>query len=123
MELPVSVNTVGALITFGLGVFGLFWPASAAKMVGVVPDGERGISEIRATYGGLFLAIGLFALIAQTSDVFRCVGVGWLGAGAARAYSYVRDGSQSGANLGAIAMELGVGLSMLVPWGRFFGAA
>src|SRR5689334_4640574 len=43
MELPVSVNTLGALVTTGLGVFGLFFPAGAASFVGVIPDGERGI--------------------------------------------------------------------------------
>ena len=122
MNLPVSINTFGALVTFGLGVFGLFWPHSVAKFVGILPDGERGISEIRATYGGLFLAMGLFAIIAQTSDVFRVVGVGWIGASSARAFSYVRDDSRSGANLGAIVMEAVIGVSMLVPWDTFFGS-
>jgi len=122
MDLPVSVNTLGAFLTFGLGLFGLFAPESVARFVGVIPDGERGISEIRATYGGLFLAIGLFAMIAQSNDVFRVIGVGWIGAASARSFSYVRDNSRSGANLGAIVMEAVIGLSMLVPWDRFVGA-
>lgn len=122
MDLPVSVNTFGALITLGLGVFGLFWPLSAAKFASIQPDGERGISEIRATYGGLFLSMGLFALIAQTSDVFRLVGVAWIGAAAARSFSYAHDNSRSGANLGGIAMEAVIGLTMLLPWETFFGA-
>lgn len=122
MELPVSVNTLGALVTFGLGVFGLFSPLGVAQFVGIQPDGERGVSEIRATYGGLFLALGLFAIIAQNTDVFRVVGVGWIGAASARSFSFVRDNSRSGANLGAIVMEAAIGLSMLVPWDTFFGA-
>lgn len=121
MELPVSVNTLGAIATLGLGVFGLFWPATVARMVSISPDGERGISEIRATYGGLFLAIGIFATLAQDGAVFRGLGVAWIGAAAARSFSYVRDHSRSGANLGAIAMEGAIGLSLLVPWERFFG--
>jgi hypothetical protein len=122
MNLPVSVNTLGSLITLALGVFGLFWPLSAARLVGLEPDGERGISEIRATYGGIFLAIGIFATIAQTSDIFRVVGVGWCGAAAARSFSYVRDNSRSPSNLGAIVFEAFVGISMLVPWDSFFGS-
>jgi len=122
MNLPVSVNTLGALVTLGLGVFGLFWPLSVARLVGISPEGERGISEIRATFGGLFLALGLFAAIAQNSDVFRAIGVGWLGVSAARSFSYVRDNSRSGANLGAIVIEVVLGLSLLVPWDTFFGA-
>ena len=49
------------------------------------------------------------------------VGVGWLGACAARAFSVVRDNSRSGANLGGIAMEGLIGLSMLLPWDSFIG--
>ncbi|MFN2426634.1 MAG: DUF4345 family protein [Candidatus Binatia bacterium] len=122
MDLPISVNTLGAFITLALGMFGLFFPESVARFVGIIPEGERGISEIRATYGGLFLALGLFAIIAQSTDVFRVIGVGWIGAASARSFSYVRDNSRSGANLGAIVMEAAIGLSLLLPWDSFFGA-
>ena len=122
MELPVSINTLGGIITLACGIAGLFWPLAVANLVSIEPVEERGISEIRATYGGLFFAMGLFALIAQTSDVFRLVGVAWLGAASARSFSYVRDNSRSGMNLGAIVMETSVGLTMLVPWNTFTGA-
>lgn len=122
MDLPVSVNTFGALVTFGLGVFGLFWPWGVASFVGIIPEGERGVSEIRATYGGLFVALGLVAMIAQSPDIFRALGVAWIGVAAARSFSVVRDNSRSGANLGAVVMEATIGLLLLVPWERFFGA-
>ncbi len=122
MDLPVSVNTFGAFVTLGLGVFGLFWPWGVASLVGIVPEGERGVSEIRATYGGLFLALGLVAMIAQSPDIFRALGVAWIGAASARAFSFVRDNSRSGANIGAIVMEAAIGLLLLVPWESFFGA-
>lgn len=122
MELPVSVNTLGALVTLGLGVYGLFWPLGVANFVGIVPEGGRGVSEIRATYGGLFLAMGLFAVVMQSTDVFRVVGVAWLGAAAGRSFSVVRDDSRSGANFGGIVMETLIGLSLLIPWDSFFGA-
>jgi hypothetical protein len=122
MDLSISVNTVGALITAALGMFGLFFPLAAAGLVGIEPVDERGISEIRATYGGIFLAIGIFATINQTPDVFRIVAVGWIGAGAARSFSYVRDNSRSATNLATIVIEIAVGMSMLVPWGKFAGS-
>jgi hypothetical protein len=121
-QLPISINTLGAIVTMGLGLLGLFFPASAASFASIIPDGERGLSEIRATYGGLFLAMGLCAVIAQSSDVFRVVGVAWLGAAGGRAFSVVRDHSRSGANLGGIVMEALIGLSMLLPWHTFAGA-
>ena len=122
MNLPVSINTLGALITLGLGIFGLFWPHSAAELVSIRPEGERGVSEIRATYGGIFLAIGIFAIVAQSPDIFRVVGVGWIGAAGARSFYYVRDNSRSGANLLSIAIEAAGGVSMLLPWDTFFGS-
>jgi hypothetical protein len=121
-QLPISINTLGAIVTMGLGLLGLFFPASAASFVSIIPDGERGISEVRATYGGLFLAMGLFAVVAQSTDVFRVVGIAWLGAAGGRAFSAVHDNSRSGANLGGIVMEGVIGLSMLLPWNTFTGA-
>jgi hypothetical protein len=122
MELPVSINTFGSVATFGLGVFGLFWPKAAATMVGIVPEGERGLSEVRATYGGFFLAMGLYATIWQSNEVFRGLGLAWLAAAAARAFSFVKDDSRSGANVGGIVMEAAIGASLLIPWDLFFGA-
>lgn len=122
MNLPVSVNTLGGLITLGLGVMGLFWPMKVAGMVSIQPDGLRGLSEIRATYGGVFFAIGLFAVMWQDPNVFRALGFAWFGAAAGRMFSIVRDESGSGPNYGAVAMEALVGLLLVVPWERFFGA-
>jgi hypothetical protein len=121
MDLPVSINTFGAIITAGLGVLGLFFPMTAAKMVSIQPDGERGLSEIRATYGGIFLAIGLFAAIAQERSIFRALGIGWLGAAGGRAFSIWRDESYSGANFGALVVEALIGAALLVPWEAFLG--
>lgn len=57
---------LGAVGTLMLGWFGLIAPMRAARMVGLVPDGSRGISELRATYGGLFIAMGLAAWYFKT---------------------------------------------------------
>ena len=121
-QLPISINTLGALVTTVLGLYGLFLPASAASFASIIPDGELGISEVRATYGGMFLAMGLFALVAQSTDVFRVVGVTWLGAAGARSFSVVRDHSRSAANVGRVVSEALIGLSMLLPWNTFAGA-
>ncbi|MEY4862840.1 MAG: putative rane protein, partial [Pseudomonadota bacterium] len=48
--------TLGAVVTIGLGLFGAIWPHRAAAFVGISPLGGLGVSEIRATYGGLFIA-------------------------------------------------------------------
>ena len=55
--------TLGALITVALGLLGALAPAAAARLVGVQPVGGVGLSEIRATYGGLFLGLGGACLV------------------------------------------------------------
>jgi HK97 family phage major capsid protein len=94
-------------------------PADAEAIFGLKADGSGNylFSDVHKV-----LALGLFAIIAQSTDVFRVIGVGWIGAASARSFSFVRDNSRSGANLGAIVMEAAIGLSMLVPWDSFFGA-
>ncbi len=105
--------TIGALTTLGLGLMGLLRPAAAAAFTSIEPKGLVGVSEIRATYGGFFVALGAYALWAQTPLVFGVLAVAWAGAAAGRLLSVVVDGSRSGQNLGGIAFE---GLIALLCW-------
>ncbi len=100
---------LGALITAGLGLMGLVRPSAAAAFTNIEPVGVIGVSEIRATYGGFFLALGLWALIAQTPATFLVVGIAWFGAAFGRAVSVFADGSNSARNLGGIAFEAAIG--------------
>lgn len=123
MGLSTQLANAGAVITLLLGVFGLLLPGRAARFVSVTPVGRVGTAELRATYGGLFIALGAAPLIAQDAGVFAVVGAAWMGAAAGRSLSYWYDGSREGRNLAAIAMELVVGWLLLAPmladwWGR-----
>ena len=59
---------VGAAINVALGLNGLLRPAATAEFTSMSPVGRIGVSEIRATYGGLFLALGAFALATGSKD-------------------------------------------------------
>ena len=106
-------ESAGALVTFALGVLGLVRPLAAAKLVGIEPVGTLGVSEVRATYGGLFAALGLCALVAQSPVVFTVVGLGWAGTAAGRLVSVFADRSFSPKNLGGLAMEAGLAALLL----------
>jgi hypothetical protein len=84
LELPQILHHVGALATLVLGGLGLLRPQAAARLIGLEPRGRLGGSELRATYGGLFAALGLFALLTRDEVAFTLIGAGWLGAAAAR---------------------------------------
>jgi uncharacterized membrane protein YeaQ/YmgE (transglycosylase-associated protein family) len=47
------IPLLGAVCTLALGILGLVAPQKVADLVGVDPKGALGLSEIRATYGGI----------------------------------------------------------------------
>jgi hypothetical protein len=108
-------HNVGALLTLGLGAMALASPTTAARFVNLEPHGAIGRSELRATYGGLFAALGGFALVSQAPAVFTAVGLAWAGAAAARGLSVVVDHSRSPRNLGAVAFETAIAALLLAP--------
>lgn len=114
MEAAIVLNNAGALITAGLGVMGLLSPARAAAFTSIRPEGDVGVSEIRATYGGFFLALGGYALWSQNDFAFAVVGIAWLGAAAGRALSVVVDRSTSPKNIGGILFEAAIGALLVV---------
>lgn len=114
MLTPLLLHNAAALITAALGLMGLLLPAKAAQLTSIRPEGLLGTSEIRATYGGFFLALGAYALYAQADVVFAVAGVAWLGAAGGRLLSVVVDRSASAKNLIAIAFEAAMGGLLIV---------
>jgi hypothetical protein len=84
LELAHVLHLLGALVTAALGGFGLARPAAAARLIGLAPAGRLGRSELRATYGGLFFALGAFALATRDEVAFTLLGAAWLGSAGAR---------------------------------------
>lgn len=84
MELAHVLHLLGALVTLGMGGLGLLRPRVAARLIGLEPTGRLGLSELRATYGGLFFALGAFAIATRDEVAFALLGAAWLGAAAAR---------------------------------------
>ncbi len=115
MELLMIAGNLGALITTILGCGGLFAPQRVAVFVSIKPVGENGISEIRATYGGLFLALGIACLVAQSPTFFAAAAVAWMGAAFGRLASIVMDKNNDARNFGGLCLELMVGLLLLAP--------
>lgn len=101
----LSLPNLGALITLGLGVLALVRPQVTARFVNLRPQGKIGLSELRATYGGLFAALGAFALLHQSPTVFTTLGIAWAGAAMGRLVSILVDGNHSLENIGGVVFE------------------
>ena len=105
--------TAGAVLCLGMGLFGALLPVRAARLVSVQPIGGLGLSEIRATYGGLFIAMGVTCLVSQSPQAFLVAGASWTGAGLMRFPSLLLDRGSFPKGLGGAALELGIGLLLL----------
>ena len=101
---------VGAVLSLGLGLYGLFVPMGALRLVGLALDPARpeGISEVRATYGGVFAGFSAAALVLQSPEAFAVLAAGWAGAAVARTASVLVDGAPLRANLAGIVVEAGI---------------
>lgn len=102
---------LAALVTLGLGCLGLFAPTRALKLVGLTlnPAVPHAISEVRATYGGMFVGLGGAALWLQSEPAFAVLMIGWMTTALGRVFSILTDGTGTAANWGAVAFEVAFG--------------
>ena len=104
---------VGAVMTAVLGGLGLLFPTSVARVLGVEPKNSLGNSELRATYGGFFVGLGVGCWMVQSSVVFAVVGGAWCSAGAVRLLTLGFDRSLMAKKIIGSTVELAIGFAML----------
>lgn len=114
-NLIAQLPLVAACVTIALGALGLLNPSGAQKLTGVSAGAREGISEVRATYGGFFLALGVMALTVREPLVFMTVGFAWCGAAAARFLSLFVDSVWTPKNLAGVLFEAAIGAGFLAP--------
>jgi len=115
LEFSHVLHLLGALLTLGMGTLGLLRPLTAARLIGLSAEGRLGLSELRATYGGLFFALGAFALVTRDEVAFTLVGAAWLGAAAARVGDALLARDTDRRVWRAALFEAGVALLLLAP--------
>ena len=100
-----TVGYVGATISVVAGLLGFFFPKQVSRVIGLQLPGLLGVSEFRATYGGLFIGGGVAVLMLQSNEAAVALGCGWAGACIARAISLVVDKSRSKENIAGLVIE------------------
>ena len=86
------LNIIAALLSIALGGFGLVAPRYTAKVLDLrTGDTTMGLSELRASAGGMFVIVGLACLWLGTSWAYAMLGFIYLGAGTGRAVSLLLD--------------------------------
>lgn len=111
-----TIALIAAHVSLALGLLGFIAPDVAMKLVGLNMDPSlpHSISEVRATYGGIFMGMSLYALLSHEPHAFLALAAAWLMAGFARILSAVIDRAPTSANFAGIVVELSIG--GLIAW-------
>lgn len=104
-----------------LGLLSLFNPVLATRLLGLEIAAPRGLSEVRATYGALFVTMAALLLWAlpqrpRGAIVVRAMGILWAGVAAGRIASMaIDDATLTVGNVASLAVAAVVAVLLL--WG------
>ncbi|GAA6157919.1 hypothetical protein NBRC116589_00930 [Ruegeria sp. HU-ET01832] len=86
------LNVVAALLTIAFGLFGFLAPAWTAASLDLAPTSSTmGLSEMRASVGGLFVVTGIAVLWLNAPMAYTMLGVVYAGAALGRFVSVLLD--------------------------------
>jgi hypothetical protein len=104
---------LACILTVISGAFALLAPERAVSLTGLVPKGGRGLTEIRCLMGGLYIALGLSPFLLG-GVAFRMLGIGYLAIAVVRLVSIFIDKSGSQSNWMSLALELVLGVILVL---------
>jgi len=86
------INVICALLTIAFGAFGFLAPRYTLGALDLqTTSSNMGLSEMRASVGGLFVVLGAYALVFPTKEAFFFIGIAFSGAALGRVVSAVFD--------------------------------
>ena len=111
LEILQIIAALGTIIT---GFVSLFWPRSVSGFTGLSAKGGRGITEIRAILGGVFVALGAAPLILNAPAAYQMLGIAYLVVGGVRAISMFVDKSVVQSNVISLVVEIVFGIILVL---------
>lgn len=103
-----------AVITIALGLVGVFLPRQAMAFTGLSAEGPRGLTEVRAVLGGLFVGLGLAPFILKAPVAYQMLGISYLAVAAVRLPSMLIDKSLVQTNIVSVVFEIVAGLVLIL---------
>ncbi len=113
MSVLSILKIIAAVATALTGLLALVKPDAVYGFTGLVASGPRGTSEIRAIFGGLFLALGIAPLFLG-APAYRMLGIGYLAIAAARLFSMFFDHSYANSNIISLIIEIVLGFVLVL---------
>ena len=105
------VAAAGTIVT---GLVSLIAPKAVTGFTGLIPNGGRGITEIRAILGGVFVAIGVVPLVLGSRDAYMMLGITYLAIALIRIVSMFADKSVERSNVISIVTEVVFGVVLVL---------
>ena len=113
MNLGMVLKILAALATAATGLLAFVKPAVTYGFIGLNANGARGVSEIRAVFGGLFIALGAAPLFLGPV-AYQMLGIGYLAIALARSFSIVFDKSYAQSNIISLSIEIVFGIILMI---------
>lgn len=113
MNFLIVLKIIAALATTATGFLAFVKPSAAYNFTGLNAAGVRGISEFRAVFGGLFIALGIAPLFLGT-DAYLMLGIGYLAIAIARSFSILFDKSYAQSNIISLGIEIVLGAILVI---------
>ena len=114
MDILQILKIICALATIATGLISLIAPRSIKGFTGLEATGPRGITEIRAVMGGLFIGLGMAPFLLAVPQVYQAIGVMYLAIAAVRTVSMFLDRSVMQSNIISLIVEIVFGIILLV---------
>lgn len=113
MDFLMVLKIVAALGTAATGLLSFVKPDAVYGFTGLTANGARGVSEVRAVFGGLFIALGIAPLILGAT-AYQMLGYGYLAIAVTRTISIILDKSYAQSNFISLAIEIVFGVILAI---------
>lgn len=102
-----------AIATIATGLAAFVKPKAITGFIGLQAPGARGISELRAIFGGTFLGLGIAPLLLG-EPAYTMLGLVYALIGAVRAISILIDQSTENSNIISLVVEVVFAVILLI---------
>ena len=111
MGVLMVLKIILSLATAATGLLSFFKPEAVYGFTGLSATSVRGVSEIRAIFGGLFIALGVAPIV---FNQYRLLGIAYLAIAVTRAISMVLDKSYAQSNIISLVIEIVFGAILVI---------
>lgn len=73
--MPQIIKMLAVLFAAGFGVYSIWQPKIVAQAAGFDLPGNKGVAELRTSFGGLFVGLGIAPLILGSDVAYQMLGI------------------------------------------------